>query len=318
MTVNEPWNSWRSAYPLFVAHGAAAYARIASACMQEPAYAECPSPLSALHAIRLASFEGRATDPFTGDAQQFLADSARLSDEVQAAVAAGRVQFTDPLRAADLLPGLLLASRHSGGRPLRLIELGASAGLLLAPDRFTFDYPTGRWAGARSAAALQAPLDVPEDLLGQPLEIAEAVGIDLAPVDPRDPGSYDYLRSFTWPGDPAREDRLKAALRAVADDPVPLIAGNVLDVLPELLGSGGEQPTVVIESSLSTYLSSAQALRLGRLLDAASRRMPLLLLSRGAGTQPDWHTLTLLDLSNRRRTAYASSDVFSERSRWLG
>lgn len=314
------FGSWSALIDPFERHGADAYATLCRACAEDPKWGSCDQPLPALHAVRLASFSGRATDPFGGDAEAFLRDLDALGEEVTNATDRGLVQFTEPLRLADVIPGLLLASCWAQGRPLRLVELGTSVGLLLAPELFTVHYPRGRWDPTTALAEMTSDLDVPPTLLAQPLTIADRVGVDLAPVDPRDPRSYDYLRAFGWPGDDRREQRLRAALDVLCQHPSPVRQGDAVATLPDLLTPDRDVVTVVVESALSSYLSGPQALRLGRTLDAFAARTPLMLLTRAAEPEEPVLTsnMTLIDLSNRRRVKYCLADMLCERTRWVG
>ncbi len=312
-------DSWAALVGVFRDHGADQYASLAASFAAEPPMTAPHAPLIVLHAVRWAALQGRAADPWTADPDTVRADLTRLRPEIDVALARGLVQFTDPQRMTDLLPGLLLAASRYPGRPLRLVEIGACAGLLLTPERYAIAYPRARWAPPEATTDLSSPLDVPPELLDQPLEIVGRVGIDLAPVDSAT--GYDYLRSFTWPGDDDRERRLRSALAAAAVDPVPMITGDVLDALPDVLSQGIDVVTVIVESAVTHYLEQRSALRLGRVLDEAAGRGPLVLVSRSAGPPGDHglgSVVTVSDLTGRWRSAYAASDGLSERAVWTG
>ncbi len=90
-----------------------------------------------------------------------------------------RTQTNEPGRCASLLP--LLAALP---QPLALLEVGASAGLCLLPDRYSYDY-----AGHRVGAAAVVFPCRPEGAVPLPAklpEVAWRAGIDLAPVDVTD------------------------------------------------------------------------------------------------------------------------------------
>jgi hypothetical protein len=110
-----------------------------------------------------------------------VANAHAHRDAISEFVATRRVQFTEPLRSSLLLPGLLTTARETG-RPLRLVEIGAAAGLLLAFDRYRHVFSTGTWGPADSPLRMTSPLPVPPDLLDTRLEVADRVGIDLALV----------------------------------------------------------------------------------------------------------------------------------------
>src|SRR5262245_55878285 len=55
-------------------------------------------------------------------------------------VSTGLVQTNEPRRCTVLLPAFAAVAHLAGGRPLALIEVGASAGLNLLFDRYGYDY----------------------------------------------------------------------------------------------------------------------------------------------------------------------------------
>jgi hypothetical protein len=75
------------------------------------------------------------------DAFPALLDFCRnRADVLGELIASRRVQTNEVGRSAMLLPAVTRASRLLGGRPLHLIELGASAGLHLNLDLYRFEY----------------------------------------------------------------------------------------------------------------------------------------------------------------------------------
>ena len=61
-----------------------------------------------------------------------------------------RVQTNVVERCGLLLPAFGIIARRSGGKPLALVEVGASAGLNLLWDRYSFDYGGGASVGQRN------------------------------------------------------------------------------------------------------------------------------------------------------------------------
>jgi hypothetical protein len=107
------------------------------------------------------------------------------------------VQTNVPGRCAVLLPAFMTVTRLAGGIPLALVEVGASAGLNLLFDRYSYDYGAGRFAGDpkspvqfqcvwRSTAGPPAPREMPQ--------VATRVGIDLNPIHASDPESLLWLQ----------------------------------------------------------------------------------------------------------------------------
>lgn len=233
------------------------YDRLARAIASDPAAAACvlgarPGQqhpnlfLAAAHL--LLGDEIRALDE-DGFLQWCRANTERL-----APLCASRlVQTNEARRASSLLPGLAHIARTSE-QPLALVEVGSSAGLLLALDRYRYEYrftPDGTVAATAGdgsspvlvACDLRSSRIPPVDLKGL---LAARVGIDLAPIWPGDAEAIDWLRALVWPDHPDRRARLDAALALVAADAVPQVRGDALDVLPGVVAAYGSDVTPVI------------------------------------------------------------------------
>jgi hypothetical protein len=121
-------------------------------------------------------------------------------------------------RSVALLAGLFDVVTTTGTRPIRLLELGASAGLNLLLDRFWFsgsDWQVGDPASpVQFADAISGPVRVAD------FTVADRRGCDLHPVDASSPEGRLLLTSFVWPFHVHRHERLAAALRVAADHPV--------------------------------------------------------------------------------------------------
>lgn len=147
------------------------------------------------------------------------------ADVVVAEASRRSIQTNEPLRCAALLPALSLVEG-----PIALLELGASAGLCLYPDRYSYRYRGGPDLdppGGPSAVVLES------DLVGMPVlrlpEIVWRGGVDLAPLDAADPDDRLFLTTLVWPGETGRADRVSAALDVVAADPPLLLRGDASD-----------------------------------------------------------------------------------------
>ncbi len=166
------------------------------------------------------------------------------ADAVVAECSRRSLQTNEPLRCAALLPAL---SSIEG--PLALLEVGASAGLCLYPDRYSYRY--------RGGPALD-PVDGVSPVIlestvsgGPPLRMPEVVwraGVDLAPLDAADPDDRRFLLSLVWPGEQGRAARIESALDIVAADPPALIAGDatVPGVLESLAAGAPSGATLVV------------------------------------------------------------------------
>jgi hypothetical protein len=150
------------------------------------------------------------------------------------------VQTNEVRRCGCLLPAFAVVASRGRGRPLALVEIGASAGLNLLWDRYGYDYgEEGRYGDRRSPVQIACMLhgDRRPPLPGTSPTVATRLGIDLNPIDVCDPDAALWLRALVWPGEGGRAALLQEALRVAQQDPPRLIAGNAVDRLPEVLAA---------------------------------------------------------------------------------
>lgn len=166
-------------------------------------------------------------------------------DEVVAVMLERRTQTNEPARCATLLP--LLASLP---QPLALLEVGAAAGLCLLPDRYGYDYgghrvaPTQPVAAAGPTFACRASRSTPLPARG--VHVAWRAGLDLDPVDVRDPDRIAWLEALVWPGEGDRLALLRAAVEVARADPPPLVRGDLRRDLPALAADAPRDATLVV------------------------------------------------------------------------
>jgi hypothetical protein len=135
------------------------------------------------------------------------------------------VQTNEAGRCALLLP--VLASLP---QPLALLEVGTAAGLALYPDRYSYRYG-GHLLGS-SGPVLDCALTGTAPPTRLP-EVAWRAGLDLNPLDIRNPGDLAWLEALIWPEHSHRRDRLHAAAAIAAAHPPMLTRGDLTeDLLP--------------------------------------------------------------------------------------
>jgi hypothetical protein len=183
------------------------------------------------------------------------------------------VQTNEVGRSAALLPGFLTFAAQSG-LPLRLLEVGASAGLNLRWDRYRYCADSFSWGPADS------PLTIEFELHGTVLfptpaeaEIAERRGCDASPIDPATPEGRLSLLSFVWPDQPARATRLRAALDLAAELPVPIDREAATAWTAKRLGKQHPgKATLLYHSIVAQYMSEEERTAFHRQVEEAGAR----------------------------------------------
>ena len=192
------------------------------------------------------------------------------------------VQTNEVGRSAALYGGLL----HVGAiteKPLRLLEIGASAGLNLLVDRFAYDVAPGVVLGdPASPVRLHRPWQG-EGPSGT-LRIAARNGCDPAPLDPTAAQDRLTLTSYVWGDQLDRFERLRAALQVAAVDPAPVERIGASSFLERELALGTEGlATVVWHSVVRQYLTPSEREAVDRIVAEAgaraTRQAPLARLS---------------------------------------
>ncbi len=187
--------------------------------------------------------------------------------EVRATVLRRATQTNEVGRCATLLPVL---SALPG--PLALVEVGASAGLCLFPDRWSYRYATPGDhapghpgdhaldpAGGPSPVVLECTAHGPVPLPTALPDVVWRAGIDLRPLDVHDDDAMRWLRTLVWPEHEDRRRRLAAAVEVVREDPPTLVRGSLLDVLPDVVaGAPPDATLVVFHSAVLAYLSPVE------------------------------------------------------------
>ncbi|MFC5182328.1 DUF2332 domain-containing protein [Actinomadura harenae] len=227
----------------------------------------------------------------------FRALLADRPDEVRAAMA-GDPQTNEVGRAAPLVGGLLAIMAELGERPVRLLEVGASAGLNLRADLYRYESEGGLAFGPADS-----PVVLRDCWLGSPpplsagLAIVERTGCDPAPVDPV--ADAVRLLSFVWPDQHERVARLRGALEVAARVPATVVRADAATFLAGLAPRPGVV-TVVWHSLMWQYLSPAQQADVTAAVEragaAATPDAPVAHLHLEQADDADFHSLPVLTL----------------------
>ncbi|MFL6140474.1 MAG: DUF2332 domain-containing protein [Labedaea sp.] len=168
---------------------------------------------------------------------------------IEAQLRTRATQTNEAGRCAVLLPVLAALPQ-----PLALLEVGASAGLCLYPDRYTYrygDHVVGSGGPVLECAAtgVVPPAGVPD--------VVWRAGLDLNPLDVTDPADVAWLDALIWPEHEHRRTRLHAAVAIAAAEPPLLVRGDLVDDLPALAARAPAGATLVVFHTSVLYQVSA-------------------------------------------------------------
>jgi hypothetical protein len=191
------------------------------------------------------------TPPALADVRDLVSNSRA---QLTGVLLSRRTQTNEPARCAVLLPALAQLPP-----PLALIEVGASAGLTLLVDRYSYDYAGHRLAGRDpQAPTLRCEPHGPVPLPAELPRIIWRAGLDLNPLDVHDEDDVHWLSCLVWPGEGDREQRLAAALASARRDPPVVHRGDLLTGLPALAAQAPPDATLVVyHTSVLSYVSPA-------------------------------------------------------------
>ena len=182
-------------------------------------------------------------------------------------------QTNETGRSVALLAGLFDVVAAAGVQRIRLLEVGASAGLNLLVDRFRFC--GSDWAyGDRSS-----PVRFSDPIVGEvrvvPFTIADRRGCDLHPVDATSSAGRLLLTSFVWPFDVPRHRRLANALEVADRHPVVVDRAGAAGWLRDQLQTTDDALPVVWHSVTQLYWTAAEIAEVDAILASQGAQQPL-------------------------------------------
>jgi len=180
----------------------------------------------------------------------------------------GGCQTNEVGRCAALLGGFLEVA-HRTGLPLRILEIGSSAGLNLRWDRYRYESAEGTWGDPYSKVRFQHSYEVPPPL-NRSAQVVERKGCDLHPIDATSDEGGLTLRSFIWADQLGRLAQLDGAIeiaRSMPLDVEQIDAGAFLE--RELAEPRHGVSTVVYHSIFMQYVSEPGRQRIKAAIEAA-------------------------------------------------
>ncbi len=177
-------------------------------------------------------------------------------------------QTNEVARCAVLLGGFSVIAADTG-RPLALLEIGASAGLNLHWDAYGYSLGGASWAPAAAPLRLEPEWRGPAPALGT-IEVRSRHGCDQRPIDPGDAQDRLRLRAYVWADQKARLAQLDAALEHAARQGTRVEQADAADWVEARLAARPEGlTTVLFHSIVWQYLPPATRQRIEAALERA-------------------------------------------------
>src|SRR3954467_14084816 len=213
--------------------------------------AEVPEPKRQPNLVFAAArWHGLAAPaPYDDLRRALLGDTGRI----RATILERATQTNEVGRLATLLPAF---ASVTGDGPVGLLEVGASAGLCLSPDRWSYTWTTddGTVTAGSARPTLHAAVSGPAPLPDDVPQVAWRGGIDLNPLDASDPDTCRWLMALVWPEHEDRRARLEEALDIACRQPLDLRRGDLVRGLP---GVAAEALTALPEDAVLLVFHSA-------------------------------------------------------------
>jgi hypothetical protein len=258
-----------------------------------------------------------------GDAEDaweaFRAVLAERRDDLRVLVERG-VQTNEVGRAAALAPGFLTVAQETG-LPLRILEMGTSAGLNLRWDCFRYEASGETWGDPRSPVVLRDAWETSVPPFAVAATVAERAGCDPSPVDPTTDEGRLTLMSYVWPDQRERFAMLRGAIEVARRVPAEVERASAVDWLPVRLARARPgTATVVFHSIALQYLDrNSREEALGAIADAGARapaEAPVAWLRMEPGGEQAEVRLTLWPGGHERLVA--TTGFHGRPVRWLG
>jgi hypothetical protein len=196
-------------------------------------------------------------------------------------------QTNEAGRAAALIGGLCFVVAEAA-LPIRLVEVGASAGLNLRADRYRVSGEAGSYGDPASPVQLTGGWQGDAPPVTK-LDVIDRTGGDIAPVDPLTVWGRLRLTAYVWPDQAERLARLRGAFGIATQVPVDLRAEPATATLARTRLVAGTW-TVLWHSIFRQYLNEDQRaeladglLKLGAVASAQARFAYLYLEQSRAG-----------------------------------
>lgn len=178
-------------------------------------------------------------------------------------------QTNEVARSGVLFPGVMEVARRFGPK-IDILELGASAGLNLNMDRFSYDL------GGVAAGDPASPVKITPEWRGSRIvpgavEVVQRSGVDLNPIDVADRAIAESMMAYVWPDQPERMERAGAAIGLAQRYPVRVDEADGADWIEGMLAQPqlADTTRLVYHSIALQYFTADARARVEKAVEAA-------------------------------------------------
>ncbi len=181
-------------------------------------------------------------------------------------------QTNEVARSAVLYPGMCFIAQQTG-LPLALYEVGASGGLNLFADRFTYQFGDQQRGDPASGVKLSPEWNGALPPSGEP-RIIRRKGCDRNPLDITQAAHRDRMLAYIWPDQAARITRIKAALEIAQRAPPEMAQMDAADWVEAQISAEPEEGVtrVLFHSIAYQYFPNDVRRRIKARMEAAGAR----------------------------------------------
>ena len=162
------------------------------------------------------------------------------------------VQTNEVKRAAYLYP-ILLSIYEKTKKPLTIIEIGTSAGLLLCLDAYNYEYIQANHLvkvdnNIGNSFLIQSENKGEElpSYIRSSLKINERIGIDLNIVDISKQDEFEWMLALIWPEHQERRKQFVEASKIANGVNKEMYEGDILKLLPKIIQSSAPDNQVIL------------------------------------------------------------------------
>jgi hypothetical protein len=214
----------------------------------------------------------------------------QYSEEIKPILQTRMVQTTHVTRCSALLPAFsYVAEKYANGQSISLVEFGSSAGLNLFWDEYGYTYHSRNGVPIRVNESSTIQVDCEFRGTKQPSQIfippvSYRIGMDLHPVDVKDPNEVAWLQALIWPEHRKHSKLLQNASELARSHAVEVLSGNAIDLLPSMINNAPKDSLLCVYASFVVYqFSDEERHRLYNIIEAASKKRNFVWLS------VEWH-----------------------------